>query len=207
MPESNLILALLADGSGLVSYRGSVSTLPNFRKAVYNVTLYVVTKDPNFSDINSNYTPIDATTYDGLRMGMWKSSPGTDANLLAITKDTDWTLTTDSGGVQCFQGTFQTLTDEMTAFVTDTEATVWLAINLYKGLNLYPLLDWDTAAEAEDGNATVRNVTDPGTSYSVVATQANPILSGTTTIKIGANYYAFTANPSDPTQLLLTQVI
>ncbi len=208
MAETTLILALLADGTGLVPYRGGVTELPDFRKAVYNVRVYVVVPDPNSSPLNGGYLPIDLTAFDGLRMGAWSTSPGTDASLLALTQGTDWTLTTDSGGIACFQGIFQTLTDEMIAFIAaSARKSFWLAVNLYKGLNLYPILDWATTAEAATGNAVIDNVTDPGTSYSIIATQATPILPGTTTINFGGSIFALTLDPDNPNSLLLTKVI
>lgn len=203
-----LVLAFDVVNQALVFFNGSAGALPQFRQGAYNTTIYLVRPVPGAIPGVSSYEPIDATEYDGIRVGIWSHTTGDtgDENnyLLALTPQEGWTYDISDPDLPCFTGVFNTHTDEMAGYIGgEAYKDAYFAVNQVKGLDLYPVFDHKQGAK----NCTINSATDAGPSFSIVMTQGTPFLPVGTQIR-GANgeVWAFVADPNNVGNLLITRV-
>lgn len=150
MSAPNLILAFDIANHRLVSFRGSSTDL-TLRQSRYSARIYIVTPSATSNFGQTTYSAISFSQYNGLRAGIWSGSTGTlgDANalLLAIADELAWALTTDSGGVQCYEGIFDCNTAAVATFIGSASyASGYFAVNLVLGTDLVSVFDHNGTA-------------------------------------------------------------
>ena len=146
MSQPVLKLAFDVVNQALVSYVGSVDRLPPLRQAHYPVRIYLVQPIADAPPNGEQYELYDASGFDGLRIGIWSNSTGIigddDAYKLALCSELDLAYVDDGDGNMCFQGTLNTLTDQMADHIdTANSADAYLAVNLVLGGVLTPVFD------------------------------------------------------------------
>lgn len=161
MPQ--LILAFDVVNQTLVQFKASAAALPPLRQGVYTLRLYLLQPNPEFIPGRPSYEIFDTSSFDGLRVGIWSDSTGTLDDsaefLLALTPHTGFTATTDDDGDACFDGSFNTFTQQMADHIgEDTHAAAYFAVNLVSGTTLYPVFDQKQGAT----NVIVNAATDDG---------------------------------------------
>lgn len=174
-----LILAFDVVNQVLVSYRGSATSLPQFRQGSYRTKIYLVQPDADSPPGTIQYEIADVVgVYDGLRVGFWKASTGTigdeDTNVLALTDQLGWSYnTTDDPSYPYFEGVINTHTQEMADWIgSESSKTAFFAVNLVIGSTLYPVLDQYGGSK----NATINAATDAGGGVPVSMTGGVPIV-------------------------------
>ena len=156
----------------LVSSNGSQTALDKLKKGVYRTRIYPRQPSSNSTSINSSTVAFDASTYDGIRIGIWSASPGTDANLLTLTDQTGWTYNVDDADNPYFEGDLITNTDQITTWLAGATCDdAFLSIALVRGADITPIYDF---AVCGTENIEIQNQTDPGSGNSINMTGLVP---------------------------------
>lgn len=173
MPRPNLILCFDVENRQLVAARGGTVDLTNLLRAVYQVRVYLVKPRSSSNAINVTYEKFDPTGYDGIRLGIWTSSEGTDETQLTLTDQTGWAYNTDDADNPYWSGQLNLLTAAVTSAL-GTEATLdaYLACNLVSGADLVNVFD----QTGGNTNCTIQQKTDPGSGIGVSMTTGVPTI-------------------------------
>ena len=154
---------------------GSVGDWTKSNRGLFHVHIYLRQDSPTANIINQGATvKFDAPAgYDGLRVGFWPTSPGTDANQLTLTDQTGWTYNEGDADNPYWEGNINLLTDAITTWLNgECDATCYFAVNLVSGADLYPVFDQKNCAV----NFTIYERTDPGSGNGTNMTGAIPML-------------------------------
>lgn len=169
MAQPQLILAFDVVNNLLVSnWQGSRSGVPQFSQSNYTLRLYLLQPNPDaivgsVAATTQQYSTYDLTGFDGVRLGLWSNSTGTlddsSGYLLALTPHTGFTLTEDEDGNECFEGEFNTFTQQIADWLGAAQTkAAYLACYLVSGVTLTKVYDQQNGQT----NALVNSATDDG---------------------------------------------
>lgn len=166
------VITLAVSAGNFVVFNGSRSTFKELNRGVYLTRIYLRQPNPVFIPGSSDTSVFDATTYDGIRVGLWEDNPGTEDNQLALTDQTGWTYNTDDEDAPYFEGYLITRTDAITTWLGDEcHKACFLAIGLVSGTNVTPII-----SNTCDENFTIYATVDPGSGSGDIMTTATPVV-------------------------------